>query len=84
MESNTTWDKIAERIATETIFNYKQAMDFVSNFELYGANADVYGERLLKCVSSACSYNSAIVFADMVFLGYLQDVGIDASKFTHY
>lgn len=86
MEEKTTldaWLEIAEQIATETIYSRKQADTFVSGLATHGASPDIYGKKLISRVSSTCIYAAARVQANMLFMEYLQDRGINAKRFTH-
>ena len=61
------WQEIAEKIATETIYNHEQADEFVQDLALHGADAAKYGERLYNAVCKTSYYKLARIRADMVF-----------------
>ncbi len=85
MESNTTWDEIAERIATETIYSRKQATKLVSFVKGYGADANKYGKRLVDLIGTSRTYKEAFACSELVVLEYLRDQAIAANGFSrHY
>ena len=58
----TTWEEVAEKIETETIFDHKDAELLVSFFRSAGAPVGVYGERLCELVGKSWNF----MMADML------------------
>lgn len=69
------WDKIAEKIALETIFTFDQALTFIDDLKYNGADAAIYGEQLYNAVSTVSSYLLAQIMANRVYNKYLAESG---------